>query len=72
MSELQEIIHILSKRKENPVDISEKTIRRWVYRTEIYAQAQKAISKGAQQCDTEYFEKHKDYLENNYKLRESR
>jgi hypothetical protein len=71
MGELKEIIHILSK-KHNEIDISEKTIRRWIYITEIYNHAQKIIDKGVKITDTEYFDKHEDYLTNNYKLNVSR
>ena len=63
MPELKEIIFILSK-----INLSEKTIRRWVYRTEIYAHAQKAIDKGIEVVDTEYFNTHEDYIKKNFKL----
>lgn len=72
MSELKEIIYILSKKAGKPLDISEKTIRRWIYRTEIYSKAQKIIDKGVKTTDTEYFDEHEDYLLKNFKLHESR
>lgn len=68
VSELKEIIMILSKKQGNPIDIAEKTIRRWIYRTEIYNHAQKAIGRGAEIVDTEYFNEHEDYLIKNFKL----
>jgi hypothetical protein len=66
--ELQEIISILSRRNQTPIDIAEKTIRRWINRTEIYNKAQKAISDGVQEVTPEYFDTHEKYLMNNYKL----
>ena len=72
MTELREIIHILSKLNKKEMNISEKTIRRWIYRTEIYNLAQKIIQKGVRETDTEYFGEHEDYLIKNYKLHESR
>lgn len=67
MSELKEIIYILGK-----IHLSEKTIRRWIYRTEIYGHAQKAIDKGIEVVDTQYFDKHEIYLRNNFKLNGTR
>ena len=68
VSELEEAIQILSKKSNNPISVSQKTIRRWLNRTEIYNKAQKAIDKGVQIIDTEYFDTLETYLLSNYKL----
>jgi len=72
VSELSEVITILSKKKKNEISISDKTIRRWLNRTEIFNKAQKAIDKGVQLVDTEYFDKYEQYLVSNYKLNNAR
>lgn len=72
IAELAEAIIILSKLQKNELDIAEKTIRRWISRTEIYNKAQKAIQKGVKEVDTEYFDAHEDYLISNYKLNGTR
>lgn len=72
VSELSEIITILSKKKGSEVNISDKTIRRWLNRTEIFNKAQKAIDRGVKTVDTEYFDKYEQYLVSNYKLNGTR
>lgn len=68
IAELSEICKILSVKYKSPLSVSEKTIRRWISRTEIYNKAQKIIAKGVQEVDTEYFDKLADYIIHNYKI----
>ena len=68
VAELEEAIGILSKKQKNAINVSQKTIRRWLNRTEIFNKAQKVIGMGVKIVDTEYFDKLEPYLITNYKL----
>lgn len=39
------------------MDINDRTIRRWIKRTEVYNHAQRAIKKGAKEVSYTYFER---------------
>lgn len=45
------------------IEIHERTIRRWIKRTEIYNKAQFAINKGVKEVSHEYFEKYATLIE---------
>ena len=40
------------------MDINDRTIRRWIKRTQLYKHAQHAIKKGAREVTDTYFEKY--------------
>lgn len=40
------------------MDINDRTIRRWIKRTQLYNHAQRAIKKGVQEVTPSYFERY--------------
>jgi hypothetical protein len=62
----------LSNRAKNKIEISDKTVRRWLNRTEIYNKAQKAIEMGVKEVDTAFFDNLEEFLITNYKTNGSR
>jgi len=46
------------------VPIEQRPFNRWAERTEVYLKAQIALDKGIKQVNSNFFGKHKDFVEN--------
>jgi len=57
-SEAREYLSIILK-----IPIDSERFDRWVQRTEIYLRAQIALDEGCKQVNSEFFGKHKDFVE---------